>query len=155
MFQMANMKVTHLKEWHYLQKKSLALHFYRTTFVWIAYHSPSGCQLALVLGRTDDTGPSRTHVPTNSGELCGARETTLQRVLVGGSFWVWAVTAEGWRDMIQIQSMEISWLTSKAWPSTSDSSKVFSGLFLFLFLMFQISYLKNPSGLNNSFICLD
>lgn len=71
--------------------KNLALHVHRTTFVWVLHHSPSCCQLALVLGRTDDTGLSRTYVPTNPRELrqCHGQPLTLQSVLVGGWLVLW------------------------------------------------------------------
>ncbi len=72
--QMVNIKVRQLRRdwWACLDSsldKNTALHVHRTTFVWVLHHSPSCCQLALVLGRTDDTGLSRTYVPTNPGEL--------------------------------------------------------------------------------------
>lgn len=51
-------------------QKNLALHIDRTTFVQVFHCSPSCCQLLHVFGRTDDTGLSRTYVPTNPGEVC-------------------------------------------------------------------------------------
>lgn len=71
--QMVNRKVRQLRrDWWVCADSSLdknmALHVHRTTFVWVLHHPPSCCQLALVLGRTDDTGLSRTYVPTNPGE---------------------------------------------------------------------------------------
>lgn len=72
--QMVNIKLRQLRRdwWACLDStvdKNMALHMHRTTFVWVLHHSQSCCQLALVLGRTDDTGLSRTYVPTNPGEL--------------------------------------------------------------------------------------
>lgn len=55
--------------WIPVWTKNMARHVHRTTFVRVLHCSPSCCQLALVLGRTDDTGLSRTYVPTNPGEL--------------------------------------------------------------------------------------
>lgn len=71
--QMVNRKVRQLRrDWWACVDSSLdkntVLHVHRTTFVWVLRNPPSCCQLALVLGRTDDTGLSRTYVPTNPGE---------------------------------------------------------------------------------------
>lgn len=72
--------------------KNLAIHIHRTTFVGVFQRSSSCCQLVLVLGRSDDTGLSRTYVPTNRGDPTSAQGATLQSVLVGALFSECVVT---------------------------------------------------------------
>lgn len=57
-----------LTQTHSSPNKKLAIHMHRTPFVGVFQRPSSRCQLALVLGRSDDTGLSRTYVPANPGE---------------------------------------------------------------------------------------
>lgn len=88
--QMVNRKVRQRRRdwWACLDSsldKNMALHVHRTTFVWVLRRSPSCCQLVLVLGRTDDTGLSRTCVPTNPGQR---RQRTGSRFTKRSCWWL-------------------------------------------------------------------
>lgn len=113
-----------------------APHVHRTTFVRALRHSPSCCQLALVMGRADDTGLSRTYVPTTPWRGPQApRQPPYKAALLAACSECEQWHAEGSLDKTQIWCLQFSrgngsvviipepWLQQQNWVPSQTRKK--------------------------------